>query len=83
VLREAHPAAYSAAQPAGGKSRSPWTGSAYRFLSLVPHIASRPMHVIQRGAEVNDIVHDATIAVVDAHKVTKPECCGASQAFRS
>jgi malate dehydrogenase (oxaloacetate-decarboxylating)(NADP+) len=27
---------------------------------------SRPVHVLQRGAEVNDIVNMATIAVVDA-----------------
>jgi len=29
---------------------------------------SRPVHVLQRGAEVNDIVNIATIAVVDAQK---------------
>ena len=27
---------------------------------------SKPVHVLQRGAEVNDIVHMAAIAVVDA-----------------
>ncbi|HXE76415.1 MAG TPA: NADP-dependent malic enzyme [Candidatus Xenobia bacterium] len=29
---------------------------------------SRPVHVLQRGAEVSDIVHMATIAVVDAQR---------------
>jgi malate dehydrogenase (oxaloacetate-decarboxylating)(NADP+) len=29
---------------------------------------SRPVHVLQRGAEVNDIVHMAAIAVVDAQR---------------
>ena len=29
---------------------------------------SRPVHVLQRGAEVSDIVNMATIAVVDAQK---------------
>ena len=29
------------------------------------------MHVLQRGAEVNDIVNMASIAVVDAQRVAK------------
>jgi malate dehydrogenase (oxaloacetate-decarboxylating)(NADP+) len=29
---------------------------------------SRPVHVLQRGAEVNDIVNIAAIAVVDAQE---------------
>jgi|SRR5579871_6381981 len=33
---------------------------------------SRPVHVLQRGSEVNDIVHLAAIAVVDAQEVSKP-----------
>lgn len=30
---------------------------------------SRPVHVLQRGAEVNDIVHMAALAVVEAQSV--------------
>ena len=30
------------------------------------------MHVLQRGSEVNDIVHVAAVAVVDAQEVGKP-----------
>ena len=33
---------------------------------------SRPVHVLQRGGEVNDIVHVAAVAVVDAQEVGKP-----------
>ncbi len=33
---------------------------------------SKPVHVLQRGSEVNDIVHVAAIAVVDAQEVGKP-----------
>jgi malate dehydrogenase (oxaloacetate-decarboxylating)(NADP+) len=33
---------------------------------------SKPVHVLQRGSEVNDIVHVAAIAVVDAQEVNKP-----------
>ena len=33
---------------------------------------SKPVHVLQRGAEVNDIVHVAAVAVVDAQEVGKP-----------
>ncbi len=33
---------------------------------------SRPIHVLQRGSEVNDIVHVAAVAVVDAQEVGKP-----------
>jgi malate dehydrogenase (oxaloacetate-decarboxylating)(NADP+) len=33
---------------------------------------SRPVHVLQRGSEVNDIVHVAAIAVVDAQEVGRP-----------
>ena len=33
---------------------------------------SRPVHVLQRGSEVNDIVHVAAVAVVDAQEVGKP-----------
>jgi malate dehydrogenase (oxaloacetate-decarboxylating)(NADP+) len=33
---------------------------------------SRPVHVLQRGSEVNDIVHVAAIAVVDAQEIGKP-----------
>jgi len=33
---------------------------------------SKPVHVLQRGSEVNDIVHVAAMAVVDAQEVGKP-----------
>jgi malate dehydrogenase (oxaloacetate-decarboxylating)(NADP+) len=33
---------------------------------------SRPVHVLQRGSEVNDIVHVAAVAVVDAQEVGRP-----------
>jgi malate dehydrogenase (oxaloacetate-decarboxylating)(NADP+) len=33
---------------------------------------SKPVHVLQRDSEVNDIVHVAAIAVVDAQEVGKP-----------
>jgi malate dehydrogenase (oxaloacetate-decarboxylating)(NADP+) len=33
---------------------------------------SKPVHVLQRGAEVNEIVHVAAVAVVDAQQVGKP-----------
>jgi malate dehydrogenase (oxaloacetate-decarboxylating)(NADP+) len=33
---------------------------------------SRPVHVLQRGSEVTDIVHVAAVAVVDAQEVGKP-----------
>ena len=33
---------------------------------------ARPVHVLQRGSEVNDIVHVAAVAVVDAQEVGKP-----------
>jgi malate dehydrogenase (oxaloacetate-decarboxylating)(NADP+) len=33
---------------------------------------SRPVHVLQRGSEVNDIVHVAAIASVDAQEVGRP-----------
>jgi malate dehydrogenase (oxaloacetate-decarboxylating)(NADP+) len=33
---------------------------------------SRPVQVLQRGSEVNDIVHVAAVAVVDAQEVGKP-----------
>ena len=33
---------------------------------------SKPVHVLQRGSEVSDIVHVAAIAVVDAQEVGKP-----------
>lgn len=33
---------------------------------------SKPVHVLQRGSEVNDIVHVASVAVVDAQEVGKP-----------
>jgi malate dehydrogenase (oxaloacetate-decarboxylating)(NADP+) len=33
---------------------------------------SRPIHVLQRGSEVNDIVHVAAVAVVDSQEVGKP-----------
>jgi len=33
---------------------------------------SKPVHVLQRGSEVNDIVHVAAIAVVDAQEQGKP-----------
>jgi len=32
----------------------------------------KPVHVLQRGSEVNDIVHVAAVAVVDAQEVGKP-----------
>ncbi|MGA2770747.1 MAG: NADP-dependent malic enzyme [Bryobacteraceae bacterium] len=34
---------------------------------------SKPVHVLQRGSEVNDIVHVAAVAVVDAQEVGKPD----------
>jgi malate dehydrogenase (oxaloacetate-decarboxylating)(NADP+) len=33
---------------------------------------SKPVHVLQRDSGVNDIVHVAAIAVVDAQEVNKP-----------
>jgi len=33
---------------------------------------SKPVHVLQRGSEVNDIVHVAAVAVIDAQEVGKP-----------
>jgi malate dehydrogenase (oxaloacetate-decarboxylating)(NADP+) len=33
---------------------------------------SKPVHVLQRGSEVNDIVHVAAVAVVDAQEVGSP-----------
>jgi malate dehydrogenase (oxaloacetate-decarboxylating)(NADP+) len=33
---------------------------------------SKPVHVLQRGSEVSDIVHVAAVAVVDAQEVGKP-----------
>jgi malate dehydrogenase (oxaloacetate-decarboxylating)(NADP+) len=33
---------------------------------------TRPVHVLQRGSEVNDIVHVAAVAVVDAQEIGKP-----------
>jgi malate dehydrogenase (oxaloacetate-decarboxylating)(NADP+) len=33
---------------------------------------SKPVHVLQRGSEVDDIVHVAAVAVVDAQEVGKP-----------
>jgi malate dehydrogenase (oxaloacetate-decarboxylating)(NADP+) len=33
---------------------------------------SKPVHVLQRGTEVNDIVHVAAVAVVDAQEIGKP-----------
>jgi malate dehydrogenase (oxaloacetate-decarboxylating)(NADP+) len=33
---------------------------------------SKPVHVLQRGSEVNDIVHLAAMAVVDAQEVGRP-----------
>jgi malate dehydrogenase (oxaloacetate-decarboxylating)(NADP+) len=33
---------------------------------------AKPVHVLQRGSEVNDIVHVAAVAVVDAQEVGKP-----------
>jgi malate dehydrogenase (oxaloacetate-decarboxylating)(NADP+) len=33
---------------------------------------AKPVHVLQRGSEVNDIVHVAAIAVVDAQEVNRP-----------
>ncbi|MBZ5585001.1 MAG: NADP-dependent malic enzyme [Acidobacteriia bacterium] len=33
---------------------------------------TKPIHVLQRGSEVNDIVHVAAVAVVDAQEVGKP-----------
>ena len=32
----------------------------------------KPVHVLQRGSEVNDIVHVAAVAVVDAQEIGKP-----------
>jgi len=33
---------------------------------------AKPVHVLQRGSEVNDIVQVAAIAVVDAQEVSRP-----------
>src|SRR5579871_1192997 len=33
---------------------------------------AKPVHVLQRGSEVNDIVHLAAVAVVDAQEIGKP-----------
>jgi malate dehydrogenase (oxaloacetate-decarboxylating)(NADP+) len=33
---------------------------------------AKPVHVLQRGSEVNDIVHVAAVAVVDAQEVGRP-----------
>jgi malate dehydrogenase (oxaloacetate-decarboxylating)(NADP+) len=33
---------------------------------------SKPVHVLQRGCEVNDIVHVAAVAVVDAQEIGRP-----------
>jgi malate dehydrogenase (oxaloacetate-decarboxylating)(NADP+) len=33
---------------------------------------SKPVHVLQRDSEVNDIVHVAAVAVVDAQEIGKP-----------
>jgi malate dehydrogenase (oxaloacetate-decarboxylating)(NADP+) len=33
---------------------------------------SKPVHVLQRGSEVNDIVHVAAVAVIDAQEIGKP-----------
>ena len=33
---------------------------------------SKPVHVLQRGSEVNDIVHVAAVAVVDAQEIGNP-----------
>jgi len=33
---------------------------------------SKPVHVLQRGSEVNDIVHVAAVAVVDAQEIGRP-----------
>jgi malate dehydrogenase (oxaloacetate-decarboxylating)(NADP+) len=33
---------------------------------------SKPVHVLQRGSEVNDIMHVAAVAVVDAQEIGKP-----------
>ena len=33
---------------------------------------SKPVHVLQTGAEVNDIVNVAAVAVVDAQETEKP-----------
>ena len=33
---------------------------------------TKPVHVLQRGSEVNDIVHVAAVAVVDAQEIGKP-----------
>ena len=32
---------------------------------------SKPVHVLQRGAEVNDIVNVAAVAVVDAQQASR------------
>ena len=54
---------------------------AYKLLSRIAGVEpigpilmgmSRPVHVLQRGAEVNDIVNIAAIAVVDAQDALKP-----------
>jgi malate dehydrogenase (oxaloacetate-decarboxylating)(NADP+) len=36
---------------------------------------SKPVHVLQRGSEVNDIVHVAAVAVVDAQEVRDFDFC--------
>jgi malate dehydrogenase (oxaloacetate-decarboxylating)(NADP+) len=40
---------------------------------------SRPVHVLQRGAEVNDIVNIAAVAVVDAQDAGTPVSHGQVQ----
>ncbi|MFQ5817324.1 MAG: NADP-dependent malic enzyme [Terriglobia bacterium] len=44
---------------------------------------SKPVHVLQRGAEVNDIVNMATIAVVDAQEATARSFQDVLEAWRT
>ena len=74
-------------QPAAGRSQRPGfpdleSGNiAYKLLQRMggaeligPMLMglSKPVHVLQRGAEVNDIVHVAAIAVVTRRKSASP-----------
>ena len=51
-----------------------WQARAPQRLLIGPLLTglSRPVHVLQRGSEVNDIVHVAAVAVVDSQEVGKP-----------
>ena len=61
-------------EPGGGQHRLQAAGEARAAPKLIGPIImglAKPMHVLQRGAEVNDIVNMASIAVVDAQELAK------------